>query len=296
MTTILGHEECQWSIESFYENPDRFIQTMDKSSNLCKEQLEQFVLLILLPHLEESWGKCSSKNKEVYEILTKLSCSLNSDTVVKHSLQLLLHLTCRGHFGIDNGGLVVLEEIMRSSIFPFEGMFRKDKHSERNLKLFCYSQVLSLLLMQQILQDGMPILDQEKDLKRVHKELKSHYDQIKSKRKDDLRYSMETTLVTNSHLQKPNNNSPIAARLKKFVEECQEFCGNSRKESKDLDILRSLKQRKKNGEWIDLHCILIHLHGKVKMIPSSFFFQTFIRCFCVHFLSLLRRGGRNWSK
>ena len=263
MTTLSGHEECQWSVESFYENPDRFIQKMDKSSNLCKEQREQSILLKVLPDLEESWGKCSSKNKEVYKILTKLSCSLNSDTVVKHSLQLLLHLICRETFGSDSGSLLVLEEIMRSSIFPSEGMFRKHEHSERKLKLFCYSRVLSLLLMQQLLQDEMPILDLEEGLKRVHKELRSHYDQIKNKKKDVLRYSMESILETNSHLQKPNDNSPMATRLKSFIEECQEFCGNSRKQSKDLDILRSLRQRKKNGEWIDLHCILIHLHGKV---------------------------------
>ena len=284
MTMILGNEEYQWSIESFYENLDRFIQKMDKSSNLCKEQREQFILLKVLPDLEESWGRCSSKNKEVYKILTKLSCSLNSDTVVKHSLQLLLHLICRENFGSDIESLMVLEDIMRSSIFPSEGMFKKHEHSERKLKLFCYSRVLSLLLMQQILQDELPILDLEEDLKRVQKELRSRCDQVKNKRKDVLRYSMEATLETNSHLQKPNDNSPMAARLKSAIEECQAFCGNSRKESKDLDILRSLKQRKKNGEWIDLHCILIHLHGKVKMFPSSFVFsQSSLRCLCVHF-------------
>ena len=276
MTTISGHEECQWSIEFFYENPDRFIQNMDTSSNLCKEQREQFILLKVLPDLEESWGRCSSKNKEVYKILTKLSCSLNSDTVVKHSLQLLLHLICRENFGSDIASLLVLEKIMRSSIFPSEGMFRKHEDSVLNLKLFCYSRILSLLLIQQIWQYKLPILDLEEDLERVYKELRSHCDQIQYKRKDLLRYSMESTLETNSRLRKPIDKSQVAARLRSFIEECQEFCGNPRRESKDLDILRSLRQRKKNGKWIDLHCILIYLHGKVKIFSSIFAFQRSI--------------------
>ena len=276
MTMILGNEKYQWSIEFFYENPDRFIKNMDKSSNLCKEQSEQFILLKVLPDLEESWGRGSSKNKEVYKILTKLSCSLNSNTVVKHSLQLLLHLIYRENVGSDIGSLQVLEDIMRSSIFPCEGMFRKHEHSERKLKLFCYSRVLSLLLMQQILQDELPILDLEEDLKRVYKELRSHYDQIQYKRKDLLRYSMESILETNYRLRKPIGKSQVAVRLRSFIVECQEFCGNPRRESKDLDILRSLRQRKKNGKWIDLHCILIHLHGKVKMFSSIFAFQSSI--------------------
>ena len=268
VTMILGENEWQWTIRSFFENLDRFIQKMDISADLCKEQREQFILLEVLPHLEKSWGKCSSYNEQVYKTLSKISCSVNSGTVVKHALQLLFHLICKDNFGNGHRNLLVVEAIIRSSIFSSEGMFRKDEHSERNLKLFVYSRVLSLLLIQQVKEGELPIVDLEEDLKKLHKELRRRCDELKNKKKDIFRYSMEFTVKMISHLLKPYDKLTSTTKIKFFMEECQEFCGDSNMESKDLKLLRTLGEKKRNVEWVDLHCILIHLHGKVSYITS----------------------------
>lgn len=270
MATIVGCKKCPWAIESFFEDPDQFIKEMDRCANLCKDQREQFILHKILPHLEESWGKCSSNNEDVYKMLTKLSCVINSGTVVKHSLQLLLHLICQDNFGSESGNLLVLEKIVRTSIFSSEGMFRKDEHSERKLKLFSYSRILSLLLIQQVRQDELQMIDMIEDLSKVQMEIKRRCDQLENKKKDVLRYSMELILRATSYLLKPKENWQLATRIRSSIAECQEFCENSDKESKDLQILRAIKVKKRNGEWLDLHCLLIHLHEKVN-IRISFF-------------------------
>lgn len=232
---------------------------MDKTAGVCKEQGEKFILLKVLPHLEESWGKCSSSNEEVYKILAKISCSVNSGTVVRHALQLLSHLICRDNFASGSGNLLVLEEITRSSIFSCYGMFRKDEHSEQNLKLVVYSHILSLLLMQQVQHVGLPIGDLEEELKKVDKELRRRCGDIKNKAKDRFRYSMEFIQGTISYLLKLREKSITTSKLKGFIQECQEFCQNSNMESEHLKIFRAKKRK-----WIYLHCILIHLHGKVR--------------------------------
>ena len=265
MTTILGDEEGQWSIQSFFENPDLFIQKMDISADLCKEQREEFILLKILPHLEQSWGRCPSSNEDVYKILAKISRSINSGAVVRHALQLLFHLICKDDFGSANDNLLVVEGVIRTSIFSSEGMFAKDEHSEGNLKLFLYSRILSLLLMQKVRQDELPIVDRETVLKNVHEEVIKRCDQLKNKKKDRFRYSMEFILHTITRLLKPHGKSIAPSKLKGFIKECKEFCGSSKMESKDLNILRTLQKKKTIDEWIDLHCILIYLHGKVNL-------------------------------
>ena len=268
-------EESQWSIQSFFQNPDVFIEEMDKTADVCKEQREQFILLVILPHLEKSCGKCSSSNKEVYKNLAKISSSVNSGIVVRHALQLLFHLICKDNFGSGNDNLLVVEGILRRSIFSPEGVFREDEHNEQSLKLFVYSRILSLLIMQQIREVELPIVAWEQHLEKVLGELKRRCDQIKSKKKDRFRYSMEFIIETISYLLKPNERPiRVGSRIKNFIEECEEFCGNPEVESNDLKILRTPKNNK-HREWIDLHCILIHLHGKVSsryLLCFSFFF------------------------
>ncbi|XP_068675220.1 uncharacterized protein [Montipora foliosa] len=260
-----GWDGCQRTIESFFQNPEKFIQKMDTAGSLCKERREQFILREILPHLEESWGKCSDSNKGVYKQLAKLSHSVSGGQVVKHSLQLLLHLICKDNFERGHGSLLELEGIMRSSIFSDKGIFRRHGQCERTLKLLVYSRILSLLLKPDVLQDELLVTELENDLKRIVEELQRHQKQLKYKKKDTLRYSMEFTIMLLSHscLLKPSDSLPTGGRMESFLEECQEFCVNPRKESKDLTLLETLRKKKKNLSWAELHSILYHLHGKV---------------------------------
>ena len=228
---------------------------MNKSADVCKERREQFVLLKIIPHLERSWGKCCSSNEEVFKILAKVSRSLNSGKVVKHALQLLYHLICKGNFVSSNDNLLVVEAVIRSS------MFTKDEHSQGYLKFVVYSRILSLLLMQQVRHENLPMVSLENDLKSVQEDLRRH---IKNKlKKDNFRYSMEFILNTIDRLLKPHDKSIAPTKLKDLIEECHEFCGKAEVQSKELKIIRTL-EAKKSVQWINLHCILIYLHGKVR--------------------------------
>ena len=241
---------------------------MNKTASLCKEQRERFVLLKVLPSLEQSWGKCCSSNEEVYKNLAKISCSFNSGIVVKHALELFLHLICKENVDSSKVNLLVVEAIMRSSIFSADGVLRTHEHSEQNLKLFAYNHILSLILIKQQVQEvELPIVALERDLKKVQEELRRLYDHIKSKKKDRLRYSMELILKAIPYFLQPQGKSIIATKVKGFIEECQEFCGNSTMKTSDLEILRRLKKNK-IGEWNYLHYILIFLHGKVRVSYS----------------------------
>ena len=227
---------------------------MNKSADVSKERREQFILLKILPHLERKWGKCSSSNEEVYKILAKVSRSINSGKVVKHALQLLFHLICKANFRSGNDNLLVVEDVIRSS------MFTKDEHSEGYLKYIVYSRILSLLLMRQVRHETLPIVALENDLKSVQKELR-RYIQNKVK-KDHFRYSVEFILDTINRLLTLHDKSIVPSEMKDLIEESEEFCGNSKMQSKDLKIIQKLETKKKI-QRIDLHCTLIHLHGKV---------------------------------
>ena len=250
---------------------------MDAAAALCRERREQFILLEVLPHVEESWGRCSESNNDSYELLATLSHSVSSGQVVRHSLRLLLHLICRDNFEKGHGSLLELEAIMRSSIFSPQGVFRRDKQSERTLKLFVYSRILLLLLRPEVRQGELLVGDVENDLKKIVEELQRHQKQVKNKKKDNLRYSIELILAlfSNSFLIESREISPKAERMEKFLEECLEFCKNPNIESKDLKILQTLREKRKTLEWDELHFILYHLHGKVCTM-SLFFFQKTI--------------------
>lgn len=238
---------------------------MDISAGSCKEKGEQFILLKILPHLEKSWGRCSYQNREVYKILAKIGYGVNSETVVRHAIQLLFHLICKDNLEGGNGNLMVVEEIIRSSIFSTKGMFGKDEHSEKTLKLFLYSRILSSILLQQVLQEDFAIVTPVRGLKKAQEELRRCYEErIENKKKNIFRYSVEFILETICLLLKSKDKS-ITTKLSSFLRECKDFCEDLKVESKDLKVLENLKKAKlKRREWIVLHCILIHLHGKVK--------------------------------
>ena len=257
-----------WTIQSFLENPDQFIQEMDKTTGIVKKQREFFILSAVLPDLEKSWGECLTSNdrEEVCKILAKLTCSLNSGKVVRRALQQLFHLICKENFGSSNENLMVVEQTIRSSILSSERLFSKDEHSEQNLKLFVYSRILWLALMQQVLQDKMLVVDRKEDLKTMQEKLK----RLKIKRKDVFRYSLELIQTIISHLLRLHNKSTATKKLIDSLNECQEFCRKKEIKSEDLNVLRKLNQEKsksfqptKRNEWFNLHCILIHLHGMV---------------------------------
>ena len=201
-----------------------------------------------------------------------LSHCVSSGQVVQHSLRLLLHLICRDNFEKGHATLLKLEEIMRLSIFTPQGVFRRDKQSERTLELLVYSRILLLLLRSVVLQEELLVVDLENDWKKVVEELRRHQKQVKSRKKDTLRYSMELihAVLLTSFLIESRETSPKAERMKKFLEECQEFCGNPNKESKGLTILQTLREKKKVLEWDELHFILYHLHGKVCNLTNYF--------------------------
>ena len=243
---------------------------MDVSANSCKEEMEDFILREVLPYLENSWGRCSSYNGDVYKTLAQISCSLNSGTVVRHALQLLFHLICKDDFGSGNGNLVAVELKLRKSIFSDEEMFRKDEHHEGNLKLKVYGRILCIHCLQQVLQEKSPRLKEKEGLESVQKTLSKYCDKIENKKKDVFRYSMEFIRETVSCLLKPLAKLK-ATKFSSFLKECQEFCKKVELESKDLKVIAKL-QKTKNAlrisegiEWIDTHYLLIHLHGKVSL-------------------------------
>ena len=267
-TLILLDRNYKWTIQSFLENPDRFIQDMDKNTGIVKKEKEFFILSAVLPHLEQSWEKCFTPNdrEEVCKILAKLTCSLNSGKVVRRALQQLFHLICKENFGGSNENLKAVEETIRSSILSSERLFTKDEHSEQNLKLFVYSRILWLYLMQHVLQEKMLVVDRKEDLKTMQEKLKS----LNTKRKDVFRYSLELIQTTISHLLRLLNKSTATKKLVASLNECQEFCRKKDIESENLNVLRKLNQEKsksfqptKRDEWFNLHCIMIHLQGMV---------------------------------
>ena len=273
-TLILLDRNYKWTIQSFLENPDQFIQDMDKNTGIVKKEKEFFILSAVLPYLEQSWEKCFTPNdrEEVCKILAKLTCSLNSGKVVRRALQQLFHLICKENFGSSNENLKAVEETIRSSILSSERLFTKDEHSEQNLKLFVYSRILWLYLMQHVLQEKMLVVDRKEDLKTMQEKLKS----LSTKRKDVFRYSLELIQTTIAHLLRLLNKSTATKKLVASLNECQEFCRKKEIESENLNVLRKLKQEKsksfqptKRDEWFNLHCILIHLQGMVSYFRNE---------------------------
>ena len=234
---------------------------MDDNTGPLKDAKEDFLLYSILPYLEETWGKCSSSNEEVYENLAKISCSAKCGKAVSQALQLLLHLIGKDNFDNCYHNLLVVEAIIRSSILSSEGLFirgRVDSRREiRELKLTVYSRIISLLVTHQVLKGDSFMNCLEQDLKKIKDELRTFSSELSNKKKDGLRYSTEFIIKAITHLLKPND------KLQSFLDECREFCQNQEIKVNDLMALRRLKY-KRRGDWrIDLHYIAIYLQGKV---------------------------------
>jgi len=256
LTSFSGDATFKWSITEFLENPVKFIDDMDNNACSLQKEKEDFILDKILPRLEKSWSKCSSSDGKIYENLAIISCSRKSAKVVRQALRLLFHLICKDNFDSRYENLLVVEDVIRSSILSPEGLFKTDHHSERELKLYVYSRILSSLVIHQVQKGDLRIETREEELKKLLKEMKQFGDQLKNKKTDDFRYSIEFIQEAISCLLKPQD------RLKVLLDECQEFCSNREITSGDLKVLQWLK---KNGKWIGLHCILIYLHGKVSL-------------------------------
>ena len=239
----------------------KFIGDMDNNACSLQEEKEDFILHEILPHLEESWGRCFSSNEKIYEILARISCSRKSAKVVRQALQLLLYLICKDNFDSCHENVLVVEVVLRSSILSPEGLFKTDRHSERELKLYAYSRILSMLVVQQVRKGELRIETLEHDLKNLQKELKQFGDQLKNKKKDGFRYSIEFIQEAIPCLLSPQD------KLKVLLDECQEFCSDLKITSGDLRVFQRLR---KNGKWISLHCILMYLHGKVSLRLFNF--------------------------
>ena len=264
--------DSHWAIDAFSEDPQRFIHEIDTAANLCRERLEKLILLEVLPHLEESWGKCPESNEGIYKQLAMLSRCEGSGQVVRHSLRLLLHLIYRDNFEKGHGSLLGLEAIMRWSTFSPQIVFGRENQSERTLKLLVYSRILLLLLRYVVLQGELLAVDLQNEWEEVVEKLRRRLEQVKNRKTSTLRYLVELicALLSNSFPIKSRKISPKAERMKKFLEECQEFCGNPNKESKDLEILQTLREKKKTLKWDELHFLLYHLHGKVCNLTNYF--------------------------
>ena len=180
---------------------------------------------------------------------------------------MLHHLLFQDNFGGDSGNLPNVENILRSSILPPEGMFGKDQHcSERDLKLNVYRHILSLQLLQKVLQPESPTLDLGQGLKMFQEKIARVCKEIKNRNSDDFRYSMEFIIETISYLLKTPKELETS-KLKSFLQESQDYLKDPKKDSKDLQILKELQKGKiskmfANTKWIYVHYILIHLHGK----------------------------------
>ena len=255
--TFLGEIEFEWTLQSFLENPEKFIQEMDTCTGSIKKGKEQFILQGILPYLEKyMWSKSSANNIDTYRVLAQASCC-RSGNVVKHSLQQLLHFLYRD--GLENykQNLLSVEEIIRLSIVPPDGMLRKEAGPTRVLRLSVYGRILSEQVVHKF-QAGFSRIDLKDDLERLA-EVKDYFKQIipSLKKEDILRYSMEFIQEAVSYLLPRSPTTDLGC----YLEECEAFCANSQTAIKKFLLFRRL--RYSEVKWFDLHCVLHYLHGKV---------------------------------
>lgn len=244
------------------DSPDGFIQEMHRSDGLSKERREEFILHVVLKHLEDYWGGCSSANEKVYRILGKIM-SVDSTIVVKHTLHLLFHLICKDNLSKDTRNLMLVEKNLRTILFSSEKGFERDLNAEQNFQLMAYGRVLSLLLVQRVRQQNLPVTTLEVDLKKVQEDVRKCCAKVENKRKDEFRYSLEFIDRMICLLLTPNDKLTAATKLNDFLKESEEFFVNrTTDDTKRLKILDTYR-KKKSREWCVLHCILIFLHGEV---------------------------------
>ena len=260
-----GEIDFDWTVESFLENPEKFIQEMDTCSGSQREKREQFILLGILPYLENvMWGKSSANNIDTYNILALASCSRSSRDIVKHSLYQLQHLLYRDDLESCKQNPLSLERILRSSIVSEDGMFREETDALRLLRLAVYGRFLTELIIHQIPADFS-----RKDLRndvRKFKKLKGLFDHrslTESHETFALMYLIDFIQIAVSYLLKSPRETQRKL-LKDYLEECKTLCANKQLEATGLSFFRKLMRS--NVKWFDLHCILHYLHGKVRVL------------------------------
>lgn len=244
-------------MQSFLENPERFIQEVDICAGSRKDGKEQFILQGILPYLEQyMWSKSSANNIETYRVLAQASCC-RSGNVVKHSLQQLLHFLYRD--GLENykQNLLSVEEIIRLSIVSPDGKLRNEADPTRVLRLSVYGRILSEQVVHKF-QVGFSRIDLKDNLKKLA-EVKDYFNQIMPslRKKDILRYSMEFIQEAVSYLLPRSPTTDLG----RYLEECEAFCANSQTVVKKFLLFRRLMYSE--VKWFDLHCVLHYLHGKV---------------------------------
>lgn len=270
-----GEIDFQWSVKSFLENPERFIRDMDTCAGSMKEEKEQFILLGILPYLEQyMWGKSAANNIDTYKVLAQASCSRSSSNVAKHSLQQLQHLLCRDNLDNCKQNLLSVEKIIRLSILSPDGAFREEADPIRLLRLSVYGRILSELIIHQI-QAGFFSIDLKNNLKMLE-ELKAYFNLISLKKKDILRYSMEFIQEAISYLLPRSPNKPLTTHLGRYLEECKALCANKQIAEKEfLNSFLSQKLKTSRVKWLDLHCILYYLHGKVGVVSGIIYIYSY---------------------
>lgn len=263
-----GEVDFEWTVEFFLENPEKFIHEMDTCAGSQREKREQFLLLGILPYLENvMWGKSSANNVDTYNILALASCSRSSLDVVKHSLYQLQHLLYRDNLDSCKQNSLKAERILRSSIVSEDGVFREEANTPRLLRLAVYGRFLSELIIHQIRAK-----DTKKDLKndvRKFKKLKGLFNHTGMKSQFDTftsTYLIDFIQIAISYLLKSPGEKQ-RKRLGSYLEECKTLCANKQIEKlKATGLLFFQKLMRSNVKWFDLHCVLHYLHGKVRVL------------------------------
>lgn len=254
-----GENDFQWSVESFLENPEKFMREMDTSAGSLKEEKEFFILRCILPYLErEMWGRSGANNIDVYRVLAQVSSSQGCGDVAKHSLQQLQHLLYRDSIQSAKQNLLSVEKILRLTIVSQDGAFKEEADSIRLLRLTVYGCILSELIIHQN-QTGFSKIDAENNLKQLL-EIKNYFSKMTLKKKDILRYSIEFIQEAISYLTRPPNKT-VGSDLGNYLEECKRYCANSDTPNEELSLLKKVKRS--GVKWCELHCIFYYLHGKV---------------------------------
>ena len=268
---LSGATDAYSSIESFLKDVEKSMGEFDNADGPLKEELEQFILLKILPYLEVSWGKSPTKKMDAYRILAKISSSRNGGEVVKHALLQLQYLLFRDNLeSCKENNLLKVEKIVRSTINAPDAVFKEESDSVREIRLSVYQRILCLIIVHQI-QAGFSTVDFNNDLKKLREELKVCCNQINYRRKNYLRYSMEFIEEAINYLLK-SNNKVAASNLGGCLDQCQGILEKQDTDVMDLTFLRKLKKSRafakkmKSGEWFDMHCIMCYLHGKVRFL------------------------------
>ena len=262
---LTGENDFQWSVESFLENPEKFIREMDTCAGSLKEEKELFILNGILPYLEqEMWGKSGANNIDVYRVLAHVSSSRACGDVAKHSLQQLQHLLCRDSIQSAKRNLLSVEKILRLTIVSPDGAFKEEADSMRLLRLTVYGCILSKLIIHQNLE-GFSKIDLENNLKQL-REIKNYFGEMTLKKKGILKYSFEFIQEAINYLTR-SPKKRVGSDLGNYLEECKRYCANSNTPNEGMSLLKKLK--KSRVEWCELHCILYYLHGKVGVLYSA---------------------------